>query len=218
MNVGRPMPWLASQLAAPMSGLIRTYVVCGAVAILWGTAWLPGARYVEMLGWTILAVSVAYSMPRRVIRRMLRARYAQPLLSRPSSERYGWLRLTVLFLAVTSPFFNWPLLASLRIQRFALDRFAHYTHDVRPLLDPPSTPRFVGALAVTEVRVAPNYVELDVLGGGTLNWSPDGPRLWKPWPVASELPWWYRWVGRPISGRWVAEPVDPRTLVAEFIK
>ena len=77
---------------------------------------------------------------------------------------------------------------------------------------------YIGAFAVTEVRVAPNYVDLDVLGGGTLYWSPDGPRLWRFWPVASDLPWWYRWVGRPISGRWVAEPVDPRALAADFIR
>jgi hypothetical protein len=210
MSVGRPMPWVVSMLTSPMSPFIRTGVIVGSSAILWGAAWLPGGRYVELLGWVMLSLAVAYTLPRRGIRTILRRRYAQPLRSRPESEKYRPWQLGLVFLAITSPFFFWPLRVSLFIHRPLLDRFARDAHDVRPLFDPPRTPRFVGALVLTEVRVSPNYVTLEVLGNGALHWSPDGPRTWNHWLAASNLPWWYRWVARPVSGHWIAEPLDSR--------
>lgn len=214
MSVGRPMRSLAAALASPISSFVRTAVTSASVLILWGAAWLPGGRYVELLGWSVLAAAVVFSLSRRLVRRIVRWWYLQPLRKRPASERYAWWQVVLVLLATTSPFFFWPLRISLLIHRPMLDGFVRDAHQVRPLFDPPSTPRRVGAFVVTRVWVEPGSVTLEVLGGGSLHWYYVQNPGWNHWLAADRLPWWYLWVARPTSERWIAEPADVRGLVS----
>jgi hypothetical protein len=176
-------------------------VIVSSCLVLWGAAWLPGATFIEMAGWIGLAASGLYGIVRRQLRWIVRCMHGLPPIGKPASERYTRRQLLLLAMAVTSPFFWWPLRVSLFIQRPLLDRFAWHAYAEMPMLAPPRTPRMVGLFVVTGVRAHPGGVELRLLGTtGALQYSSDGEGQ-RYWPFYA-TPWFMWWAAPPAIGAW----------------
>ena len=123
-----------------MSPRWRTAVVTSSCLFLWGAAWLPGAMIVEMTGWSVLATCGIYGLFRRQLRWTVRCTHGLPSIGRPASESYSRQQLLLLAMAVTSPFYWWPLRISMFLQRPLLDQFAWHAYAEKPMMNPPSTP------------------------------------------------------------------------------
>jgi hypothetical protein len=213
MDVGRPMPRFVAALAGPIGPWARRALLIACGAILWGAAWMPGARFVEMLGWFAAGAIVCYTLARRLIRTALRTHHVQPPLRSPASERFGRWQISLVVLAISSPLFWWPLRVSLLIQRPLLNRFDRYAYEDRPMSSPPSMPRMIGGFVVDKIWVAPTSITLRVLGGGMIQWSSDASDHGLSWMRSQPIPWYYQWAIPPCSGNWEAAPEDPRALL-----
>lgn len=198
----RPLTRLTTWLATPMSPRWRMVMLGSSAAVLWGAAWLPGASVVEWTGWVGLILCASYGLLRKPLRRVVRLTHGLPSLCTPESERYSRRQLLLLFLAVSSPIYWWPLHVNMVIQRPFMDRFAWHAYAEAPMVSPPRTPRLVGLFVVTSVRAHPNGVRMSILGaGGQLDYSPGGSRQ-AHWLHRQAVPWFLQWVVPPRSGRW----------------
>jgi hypothetical protein len=196
-------------LIGPIHPAVRTVVLVGAAAVLWGRAWLPGAMYVEAAGWTALAGAVLYGIVHRDLRRRLRARRGLEPIGLPASERYRRRHVLLVALAMAAPLTSWPLRVSLWAHRPLLDRFGWHVYAEAPMVDPPGTPRMVGLLVLSRVQPNTDGATLSVAGGGRVHYVAEGGRgPFRPW-YADRTPWYLWWVLPPMSGRWATAWTDP---------
>jgi hypothetical protein len=208
MNVGR-RPWLArflDVLAGPMSRwpCRLTLLSCG--AIIWGAAWLPGARYLEFIGWAAVVAATVYTVARRFLRHSIRAYRRQPRLALPASEQFDCRQVLLVFLAMTTPLFWWPLRLNLLIHLPLLNRLAWHTYADRPMLNPPATPRMAGLFVITGIGVDTNFVSLRVYGGGEMTWRADNRRDYYYAYYPDDTPWFLYWNVWPRCGHWLVHP------------
>jgi hypothetical protein len=205
MDLNEFAPRLKRAVAAPMSPWWRSAVVTACAAVLWGVAWLPGGTAVEFLGWTVLITVILVGLVRRGVRRKLYRRLRLPPPSLPVSERYSRWQVCIVLLGMSALFYSWPLRLNLLIHRPLLDRFAWHAYAEVPFFERPRTPRLIGLIIVSDLRVDANNVWLNVPQSGHLIWSADGPREYYSW-LRTEAPWYYRWAVPPTSGKWIAVP------------
>lgn len=209
MRIGPRFGAATRILTGPIGEWARRMLLIGCAAILWGAAWLPGARYVELAGWCAACAVVCYTIPRRFLRLLLRWQLGMRRMGSITSERFSRRQLLLVALAMSSPLFWWPLRVSMFVQRPLLDHFAYYMFAQRPLIHPLTSPRPVGWLLVAGASADPHGVEMHVLGGGSIYWSenrPHGPD-WSCSPVDVER--WRCWTAPPTAGQWYVAPLNP---------
>ena len=207
MDMGVWNSRLLRALVGPLQGWIRRAVVLSSIAILWGSAWLPGADWVRDGGWLLLLACVVYSLLRRCARLMLRWYFKLGRLPRQPSEKFSRRQLLVLALAMSAPIGWWPLRLHMWIERPLLDRFGWHMYAEVPMLNQPPPPRMIGLFIARDAGAGYDGTSIGVLGGGSLHYRPDGrkgPEWWE-----SDAPWYFGWLQPPRAGPWSANPHTP---------
>jgi hypothetical protein len=163
MAIGSPMGKFATAIYQPTGRLVRTATLWSAIATIWGSALLPGADYLAFIASICVESLCCYQLIRFVLREIVRLVHRKTRANSPQSRSPVWRR-AIVALALVNLIIDWPLVLSLWIHKPLLRAFCHNAYAQRPALDPPSCPRFVGALLVDRLRVTTTGVILHVAG------------------------------------------------------
>jgi hypothetical protein len=180
MNVGRPLTRIAGALIQPTAAPTRRAAMLASIAIVWGSAWLPGWPVVLRFGLLLGLAVIVYQVIRDIVRSVIASRYQRVLEPQPRGM-IGLPLLVAVGLALSGAAW-WVVFL---VQRPYLDRWAQWAWAEVPALEAPSGSRFVG-LYWANVHVTPHEVILFLPGDVVLWYNEEASRkhekhLCGPW-------------------------------------